>query len=115
MQRTEPAQTGFVDPGLGEYFPQFQREKENMTDATTKKSKKPREKRHNLGKLIAAFQEAAAIAASADIQASESNVSRLDAAMAKAREDFAAAIGVPVSRMKVSVSVTGNTPAKRAA
>jgi hypothetical protein len=88
-----------------------------MTDVTVKKQeKKPRQKRLSLNKLAIALQEAnAAIADVPDIQLDDINLIRLNSALAKAAAGIAADINVPASKLKLSVTLSGDTPAKRAA
>ena len=88
-----------------------------MTTETSKKQdKKPRQKRLNLSKLAVALQEAtAAIADVPDIQLEDINLIRLNSSLTKAAADISAAIGVPANKLKLAVTLSGNTPAKRAA
>lgn len=86
------------------------------TETPKKKDKKPRQKRLNLNKLAVALQEANnAVAEVAEIKLEDINLIQLNSSLAKATAIISADINVPASKLKLSVSLAGDTPVKRAA
>lgn len=92
-----------------------------MSNASTAKSekpkaKKPRQKRHDLGKLSAALQVAtAAIAEAANVSPQEVDLYNVNSSIAKATVDISKAIGISPEKLKLSISFTGNTEAAQQA
>jgi hypothetical protein len=71
---------------------------------TKSKTKTPRKKSHNLGKLSADYEVLKeAMAKAADVPADQVSLDGLNPAMKKAEADIAKIIGVPTDKIKVSI------------
>jgi hypothetical protein len=110
-----------TNPGPGLLYPKANSRNYEMSNASTNKQEKskekiPRQKRHDLGKLTTALAEVTtAIAEAAGVPVDEVNLHRLGSSIAKATADISSATGVPAHRLKLSVAFAGDKVAKREA